>query len=204
MNITGLFGIPIYSDNLEYNFSKELLAQNQLTYDTIAEGNYSISKNNFLLNSPDFLELRDKLEDKIEIYTRNILGVNNSIQFYITTSWIVKFFKDSYANKHIHSNSIFSGVVYLKTPNQCSNIRFHKDTRYNNITSSTLELTFDRYNIFNSDYWEFTPSQGDLYIFPSSLTHSVSKSFSNDERISLAFNVFVKGKFGINEGSLEI
>ena len=42
----------------------------------------------------------------------------------------------------------------------------------------------------------FHPKEGRLLIFPSSLEHSVEKKKGSNLRISLAFNVFIKGNIG--------
>ena len=204
MNVTSLFGIPLYFDKLNYNVVSDLETIDNLKYDIIEEGNFKISKNTKLLHNVEFQSLKNLIDKKINFYTKEILKVDQKINFFITTSWIVKFSKESFSNKHTHSNSIFSGIVYLKTPKNCNRIRFYKDNRFHNISYPTLELNYTESNIFNSDYWEYSPSEGDIYIFPSNLTHSVEKSMFEDTRISLAFNVYASGEFGIHESKLII
>ena len=41
-------------------------------------------------------------------------------------------------------------------------------------------------------------------MFPSSLTHMVETKEGNNTRISLAFNVFIKGKIGNNKQLTEL
>jgi ectoine hydroxylase-related dioxygenase (phytanoyl-CoA dioxygenase family) len=46
--------------------------------------------------------------------------------------------------------------------------------------------------------------EGTIVIFPSHLEHSVEKNNSNENRYSIAFNFYVRGKFGKEEYELEI
>ena len=39
---------------------------------------------------------------------------------------------------------------------------------------------------------DFTPSEGKILIFPSSLEHEVKKNESNEDRISYSFNLVLK------------
>ena len=52
------------------------------------------------------------------------------------------------------------------------------------------------FNIFNSFAWWIPVKENDLILFPSDLEHGVDTVTLDHTRISLAFNVFVKGEFG--------
>ena len=47
----------------------------------------------------------------------------------------------------------------------------------------------------NSESWWFEVNEGDVIMFPSSLTHMV-QTVDGEERISIAFNTFLKGTVG--------
>ena len=67
-----------------------------------------------------------------------------------------------------------------------------------------MDLGFKEFNILNSKNWSFVPKNNQLFIFPPWLLHSVSNNESDQERYSLAFNVYIKGKIGTQEFQLEI
>jgi ectoine hydroxylase-related dioxygenase (phytanoyl-CoA dioxygenase family) len=69
-----------------------------------------------------------------------------------------------------------------------------------------MPFKFDikEWNSFNSSSWWFPVKTGDIVIFPSSLIHSVETKQGNNTRISLAFNVFIKGTIGINNSLTEL
>ena len=204
MQLTTLFAVPIFNDKLDLDFDNILNLSKSFPYDHIVLEDYFITSNTKILDLEVLSKLKEQILKKVNLFLYDNLKVNKEIEFYITTSWLVKFPKNGFAQKHIHSNSIFSGVVYLNTPTKGGEICFHKDNRYHNISYPTLELVYDSWNINNSDFWKFTPSQGDIFLFPSNLTHSVEKNLSDNERISLAFNVFARGKFGIHESTIQI
>ena len=59
-----------------------------------------------------------------------------------------------------------------------------------------ISLPTDNFNPFNSESWWFGVGTGDIVLFPSYLTHMVEQTVSNDTRISIAINTFLKGYIG--------
>ena len=74
-------------------------------------------------------------------------------------------------------------------------IQFH-----NIINSSVLLDLFESKeedaNVFNSGLFSFPIKELDLMIFPSYLEHSVPTNNTNQKRVSLSFNTFVRGEIG--------
>jgi hypothetical protein len=66
---------------------------------------------------------------------------------------------------------------------------------YNNVISPNIE----KYNLYNSSSWFFPVETNNLILFPSNLEHFVTTKNDTSERISLAFNVFVKGTLGMKK-----
>ena len=54
----------------------------------------------------------------------------------------------------------------------------------------------DQLNAYNTPVKCYNVGSGDLVLFPSNLVHSVEQATGDHTRISLAFNVFVKGELG--------
>ena len=101
-----------------------------------------------------------------------------------------------YHHQHDHSNSIISGVLYIDADEMTDNITFHKNI-YN--SSPYIKIEPSQYNLYNSENWSVSVQKQKLILFPSTLKHSVSNLTSNKTRISLSFNVFVKGTVGSTE-----
>ena len=200
-----LFGIPVYTSSIEPLSNSIVDAIMHSKFIRMENSNGYITEDVNLLEQSQYLELKEKILNVVREYVYKILSIRDDKLFYITTSWAVKFETGGWGQKHMHGNSLFSGVVYLKTPkDESGKISFHKDNRYSNICSPTLQLDYINYNIYNSDVWSISPKENDVIIFPSNLTHSVEINKSEEDRISVAFNVFVKGNFGIYESFLTI
>ena len=96
-----------------------------------------------------------------------------------------------YNRPHVHPNSLFSGVYYIKTPSNCGKIvitdprpgaQLNMPTRINGEPPRHLwrEVHLDA-------------KEGRIIMFPSWLWHGVEPNQSNDIRISVSFNFLQDG-----------
>jgi len=92
---------------------------------------------------------------------------------------------------HIHPNSYLSGIVYIKTPNNCGNTVFMDPRAGSNI----IHPEFHEQNYFNMNAFIHAPKRGAMLIWPSWLPHMVDQSVEeiDEERIVVAFNIMIKG-----------
>lgn len=185
--VKGIFPTPIYYNSITRNFTnKELDIISKLeTYKN--EGN-STSQNNFILDNKLKL-LKKEILKHINFYFDNVL-LAKDVKPYITQSWVNYTKSGQYHHKHTHPNSLVSGVLYINADEKNDAINFHKD-KYNEIHIQTKESNF-----FNSNSFILPVKTNDLVLFPSSLYHSVFYKTGSNVRISLAFNVYVKGILG--------
>jgi ectoine hydroxylase-related dioxygenase (phytanoyl-CoA dioxygenase family) len=58
--------------------------------------------------------------------------------------------------------------------------------------------------MFNSTEWSVSVEDGDILIFPSSCFHHVKVNQSNNRRISIAFNTFVRGTIGSESAGADL
>ena len=91
---------------------------------------------------------------------------------------------------HTHSNNFLSGVFYLKTSSDTSPIQFFDPRPQSNV----LKPRKKEFNLLNSDMAQFNSETGYGVVFPSWLQHWVPET--KDERISIAWNVIVRGEYG--------
>jgi uncharacterized protein (TIGR02466 family) len=197
-----LFGVPIYSAEVDPISSESVNYIVNLPFEKMENG--FITNDVTLLDDPKCLEIRNKVLNAFNDYVYNLLKIKPETEFYMTTSWAVKFLPGGSAHEHSHVNSLFSGVLYLKAAEETGQITFHKYQKYLNFSSPTISLEFSEQNIFNSSTWSITPIENQIIIFPSNLMHSVDINNSKDDRISVAFNMFVRGNFGGREAALSI
>jgi len=87
---------------------------------------------------------------------------------------------------HLHPNSLMSGVVYLQTPERSGNIAF-LDPR-NGAQVLLPPLQDPQASLLNGRL-EMVPRPGLMLLFPAWLWHEVGASHSDQERISISFNI---------------
>ena len=195
-DIMGIFPTPIYSSKLNRPLSEEELSLiNKTKLDVYLNAGNTTSNDKNILENEVFKNLKDDLYLRVKDYFDKIISSSNNITPYITQSWINYTEKNKYHHKHAHSNSLVSGVFYINCHEEYDKIKFFNDNY------KALLLDVENYNLYNAENWWFPVKTGDVILFPSSLTHMVETKQGDNTRISLAFNVFVKGNIG-NEKNL--
>ena len=120
--------------------------------------------------------------------TEYIKQFNKNYKIELSNFWINCNNKNDYNLLHNHQESNISGVYYIKVPENSGRIVFQNGdlTKMN----SKNQFYFDDAN-FYSRY--FIPVyQYDLILFSSETLHYVEPNRSNEERISVAFNLILK------------
>jgi len=195
MKIHAIFPQPVYFSKLERALTTEELktidAYKAKTYKN--DGN-TTSNDNTVLENKTLQNLKKDLNKKIINYFNEVVCTSNSITPYITQSWINYTETDQFHHKHSHSNSYISGVFYIDAQKEVDSIIFYKP-----YADETIELDITKYNPFNSTSCSFPVETGNIFLFRSSLIHGVNKKKGTNTRISLSFNVFLKGTIGNNK-----
>ena len=92
---------------------------------------------------------------------------------------------------HTHSNNFLSGVYYLHS-DKAAGIQFFDPRPQSDVF--VPRKTKKTHN--NSNLLSFNSQTNRCIIFPSWLQHWVPQNTSNNKRISIAWNVQLKGKVG--------
>ena len=194
--LTELFGIPLYKSylNLDSSIVESLISQDFYRMDA---GNGFCSINNRVLDSHQ--EAKNKILQVLNHFLFSILQVKDNIDFEMQNSWVTKHSPGDWSQKHDHVNSIISGIVYLKVNNNSGSLVFHRDNMWQNIFPRSLNVGFENNSELTATDWKITPQNNEIYLFPSSLIHSVEKNTSEEDRYVLAFNVFPRGKLGTSK-----
>ena len=198
-NINGIFPTPIYISKLNRELTnKELSFIDKTKLDVYKNEGNTTSNDNYILNHKAFKNLKEGLDLIVKDYFNKVISPSNNITPYITQSWLNYTEKNQYHHKHSHANSLISGVFYINCHEEHDKIKFFND-KYN-----TIKLEVKDWNMWNSESWWFPVKTGDIILFPSSLTHMVETKQGTNTRISLAFNVFIKGTVGNNKNLTEL
>jgi len=184
--ILDIFKVGIYKAKLEID---NKLLEDYIRYtkklDTIGvtksnRGGYHSP--NLDLSSDDLKLLIEQILDHSNVYAKNI-GYKEAK---MDNLWFnINYYKDFNAI-HSHPQTKLSGVYYVKTPDNCGNIRFYSPA-HEVINHSSLATPDNHYT---SSTWWLPAEQNVLYIFPSWLLHLVEPNMNSEkERISFSFNL---------------
>ena len=131
-------------------------------------------------------------DDVLQLFLINCLSnfppIKESVQLR-GYAWININKPGDYNIKHVHPTNNLSGVLWIKAPQNSGDIVFespYEFQAYQEIDSYVDEFR----NSFNIDHsYYFTPTDGRMLIFPSHLMHEVEENLSNEDRISVSFNI---------------
>ena len=96
-----------------------------------------------------------------------------------------------YNKPHIHPNSLYSGVYYVKTPPNCGKIVFNDPRPGIQTNMPTRKPGQPPKHLWREVHLD--PKVNRILMFPAWLWHSVEPNQSNDLRISVSFNFIQHG-----------
>lgn len=111
---------------------------------------------------------------------------DQKLKSFFIQAWVNVNYQFSWNDIHTHSDDgvLLSGIYYVSTPKNCGNIRFY-DPRF--LKGRNL---YDKYYFKDrGDHISVQPQEKMLIWFPPWLPHSVEPNLSEQERISIAFNI---------------
>ena len=114
----------------------------------------------------------------------------DNVTFDIGELWININKKNDSNDSHNHPLSDMSGVFWIKVPENSGVLEFHNPNsfqQYKLLKSCYSDELIDK-SLDCIAYW-FPPREGSIILFPSHLFHSVKPNKSNEERISVSFNL---------------
>ena len=104
-------------------------------------------------------------------------------------AWININKSGDYNIKHTHPTCDLSGVIWLKAPKDCGNIVFDSPVGFQTYREvNSYRDDFKKENAIFKSYY-YTPKEGRIIMFPSYLKHDVKKNISQEDRISVSFNI---------------
>jgi uncharacterized protein (TIGR02466 family) len=200
VHIDNIFPTPVYISSVDVD-GVEL---GELEYQTsgYGENGVMLSSNDFLLDQPHFFDLKSKIDEHMHHFYYSVMGFSRKTYPKMTSSWAVRSFPGQETSWHIHTNSFFSGVLYLSAPEGSGDISFSLNMFDSRQLTSPLQVPIDFPTSYNGCMHTIKPKTGMILLFPSSLNHKVSENLSQQERISVAFNFFLHGNFDIRTAKL--
>ena len=187
--ITNFFTTPVDEEIISIN-NIELV---QFAYD-IRKNNQSVAKSNLAGYQSDYLETSDpilipliqNILDRSEILMK-YFNVKEILTRKLANMWININPRGGSNGVHQHPGSFISGVYYVQVPKNSGKLVFkHPAVNY--------EYHINSHNVFewnlqNAATGIIVPQVGKLIVFPSYAGHYVQPNESDEDRISIAFNV---------------
>ena len=134
----------------------------------------------------------DNEDDVLKKFLTNCLAefppIKKSVRLFVS-AWVNINPPEAFNMKHNHPTSDLSGVLWIKSQKDCGNIIFDSPRSF--ATHQEIECYNEDFkennNYFHS--FSFNPVAGRLIVFPSHLDHHVDFNESQEDRISVSFNI---------------
>jgi len=138
----------------------------------------------------NFKKLFEEISKRVFLYSNHAGFKTDSVG--LSDSWFNVNYENTYQEYHTHLGSHLSIVYYISTPEGSGDILFDSPFQ------SSLDYVDNRYskeeNKITSSRIGYKAEKGRLIIFPSSLSHCVTKSLNKTPRISISANYIIKSK----------
>lgn len=138
-----------------------------------------------VLDLPEFSEIKNAIINTLGAYIQKTRIVKDKLKF--SGSWLNLYNEHGYQDLHLHSDSMLSGVFYLKSD---GNKDLIFQSPYHFFQANTPD--FEEMTLDNCSNVEYASNVGRCFIFPSHLMHRTLPATS--ERISLSFNIVYERK----------
>lgn len=135
-----------------------------------------------LLDDYNAVHFKDELKIHINHYM-SLIERKIDTEYTISSSWMALNQKSSYAVVHSHGDSDLSGVYYFKTNTNDGNLFFETPNKMNK-----ANYCFRHY----ATNLDITPQVGNIILFPGWLEHGVGTNHTDNDRVSLSFNINFK------------
>jgi uncharacterized protein (TIGR02466 family) len=190
-----LFGVPVWETMVNNDQLDPIQAELQQAFNNlqtinafsrpkvwIYQDTHQVSDPSFSTNFLDNYNsktVKEEIRKAVSDYLDTV-QYKGSYQYKISSSWLTLTNKNEYAHIHSHGHSDISGAYYFKTNGEDGDIYFEQP------------LDLIRSSMFLSSIpkrYSFKPAVGKILLFPSWLKHGVKPNPTDNERISLSFNI---------------
>tara|TARA_B110000503_G_C7150581_1_gene414967 strand:+ start:2273 stop:2866 length:594 start_codon:yes stop_codon:yes gene_type:complete len=113
--------------------------------------------------------------------------VHGAYKLELSNMWFNINTREDTNQTHIHTGSFISGVYYLQATMNHGEIVFYRNFNEDYIISSAAKI--DHHTPISGATCRYPSKTGRLLLFPSWMAHGVMPSNTDEERISLAFNM---------------
>jgi hypothetical protein len=179
VTINLLFPTFIWTENYDkhLNFKEKVFSniQNLCTPDGFS---HEFTGHVTLHHTKDFKNFYKFVIENAKKYVETLSIDPDIYEYNVVKSWF-NITRKSDNPRHNHCDAHISFSYYINTPSDCKkHIRFYnssssKQKNSNELYPGMVEFNATKFDYINSNYWNFDTEEGIIFIFPSSLDHSV-------------------------------
>ena len=153
------------------------------------------SKDIWYKTVPEFHELEEIiLLHATKIYA-NQMRMDRNYELWFQSIWININKNRDYNQTHTHPRALMSGAYYVKTPKDCGKLVFPRNyDEVNFIHAFPANISQDGEADLHMGTKEYEPKEKKLIMFLGNTPHFVQPNKSNEERISISFNLEFREK----------
>ena len=200
MNVEYLFPTPVWHDDLQFDVNSLIVfAEQHRTDQKMDGGSYEpiyFDAANYRENNDAISDMIHQVEDKAR-YCYDDLDPFMS-QCEMDNFWFLFTPPGDRIAVHTHPGAVLSGATYLQVPDgDCGSLSLRR-----NILESHCYLSMGSYstgsrgqNPITFGSYSYPPLVNKIILFPGWTPHEVSVNRTDEERISLSFNIIVKRDF---------
>jgi uncharacterized protein (TIGR02466 family) len=157
--------------------------------------------------TPDDLQTRPEFKDLVNVALAESAKALDSFavvrdSHYINSMWGNIAHPNHRQNMHVHPNCLLSGLIYIKTPQNCGPTMFVSPRRL----TKNFEPRYHVRNDINSDFFIMPAEKGRMLLWPSHIPHAVEQGTADEgeERVVIAFNVSIRGRIDLATARMEL
>ena len=207
LELSEIFATPIYRADIKDEEIPKLAARLSYEYQSEAEnpvlvsgewdkqtrssdpddqkkyGVTSFADNNQLFRDKRWHPVADEILD----CCRALIGLHNkdiAHRAYLETMWATIYPNGCYIPEHIHSNSMYSGVMYAQAEEGAGDLEF-RDPSW---ALKSMHFNTDVGQLHRTR-WQESVKTGRILLFPGWLPHASMPSNSSEDRIIIGFNL---------------
>lgn len=177
---TDLYFVDIYDQKENESYKEELLKLSRTNPGNIRSNRNAWQSEITLWQNETFKPLLEKSSSIVQSIIADIS--ENKPEFVIRSMWGNINPKGGYNLTHVHPTGWLSAVYYVTLPEGCHGITF-EDPR------PAKMMDFQNSCLVDDLYFNHQPQVGQLVLFPSWLPHFVNPNPTEENRISISFNV---------------
>ena len=178
---TNFYTADLFNEQQNQKYKNFLMELSKRTEGERRSNRNGWQSDTFLWKENIFKPLLDQILDSTQVIARN-LSNKELPQMVVRAMWGNINPKGGFNFTHVHPSGWLSGVYYIQLPENNNEIVF-QDPR------SSRMMDFQRSSLIKDEYFSHYPKVGELLLFPSWLPHFVTPNTSEQNRISISFNV---------------